>query len=329
MGKNIALASGWILAIVLGGILYTELQTIGALKDKLESAQATYESVKESAAKVVSLEEKCAALEATVAKLSEAADKGMAAAAAVRDKVEIPEGFDPKALVKNMFAGEGAPGDRTAEEDGEKKNPFAAMFEGEQGEKLMETMLPAQVDMQYSELFTALGLTDERKAALRNLLVEHARAGAAEGMAMMRGEKRPEDLVAPSKDDLLAAVGELLTPEEMEQFSEYQEGLPEKMMRQQFDMQIGLMAGDLPEDVRNHTVDVLVDNLLAAQPDGETMRPDFAAMRDAFDQSLATLEQELAPEHVDRVRALIQQQRAGIEMAAQMFGGDDTEEKAP
>jgi len=331
MLKNILFAAGWILAIVLGGVLYVELQTIGALKAKVESAQATYESVKASAARVASLEEKCAALEATVATLSEAAKKGMETAAAVRDKMDVPEGFDAAALVKNMFGGDGTAEESAGDGGKNSKNPFAAMFEGEEGEKLMESMLPAQIDMQYGELFNMLGLTDERKAALRDLILEHARAGSAAAMAMMRGESSPDEMEMPSDDGLRAAVGELLTPAELEQFNAYQEALPEKMMRQQFEMQIGMMAGDLPEEVRNLTVDVLVENLLTAQPEGMTSMPDFDAMRAAFDNTIVTLEQEqeLEPEYLDRVRGLIQQQRAGIDMAARMLGDAASEETAP
>jgi len=113
--------------------------------------------------------------------------------------------------------------------------------------------------MQYSALYSELNLPEDRKAALREVLLDHARAGAAVALAMMRGEGDPENGSMPSESDLLAAAGELLSPEEMEQFSEYQAELPEKMMRQQFEMQFNMMAGDLPEEVRNHTVDVLVE----------------------------------------------------------------------
>lgn len=330
MGKNIALAAGWTLAIVLGGILYVQLQNVGALQEKLATAQATYESVKDSAARVASLEAKAEALEKTVATLKAASEDGMATAKSPRGTVEVPENFDPAALLKNMLGG-GKTGSADTAESGDKKskNPFAAMFEGEQGEKLMENALPMQVDMQYSALFKELKLTDERKAALREVILEHARAGMAAGVAMMRGEKPPEGFTKPSDDDLLAAVGEILTPEELKQFTEYQETLPERMMRQQFDMQFGMMAGDLPEEVRNRAVDVLVENMLAAQ-EPETMgRPDFDAMRAAFDNSITQLEQELSPEDAARIRTMIEQQRAGIDMAARMFGAGDSEGDAP
>ena len=174
------------------------------------------------------------------------------------------------------------------------------MFEGEEGEKMMEVMLPAQVDMQYGPILSELGLSEERRSALREVLLEHARKGAAIGMAMMRGEKKLEDIEVPGDEDLMAAVGEVLDPEELAQFEQYQEELPERMMRQQFDMQMGMMAGDLPEEVRAVAVDVLVENLLAAQPDQKLGAPDFEAMRAAFDDTLVVLERELEPEHLER-----------------------------
>lgn len=326
MNRNIAMATGWVLAIALGAALYTQVQTNRALALQRDAALASAATLEEAAARVSALEAQCAALEATVAKLEEASSPDLEAAGEAREALHVPEGFDPKALLQNMFGGD------TSDEPGETtkpENPFAAMFEGEEGAALLETMLPAQVDMQYSELFTQLGLSEEKRAALRGLLLDHARAGAAAGMAMMRGEDSADTDSMPSEDDLLAAVGEVLSPEEMAQFSEYQAELPERMMRQQFEMQINMMAGDLPEDVRALTVDVLVENLAATQSSDLAAPPDFGAMRAAFDNSIATLDETLAPEYRDRVRSLIEQQRAGIAMAERMFGGNREDAEAP
>jgi len=323
MVKNIVLATGWILALLLGTMLYIELNTVRALNDKLESAQAAAASVRDAAARVVALEEKSAALEAMVARLQAATEAGIDTAAEVKDRMKVPEGFDAAGLVKNMFGGiEGG-----EEDEKERKNPFATMLEGEQGEKFMESMLPTQVDMQYGQLFQDLGLPEDRKAALRDALIDHARKQSAAGMAFMRGEDGQEDIELPTNEDLLATLEEILTPEELAQVEEYQDTLPERMMRQSYDLQLGMMAGDLPEDVRALTVDVLVENMMLTQNSEETgPSSQFDSMGTAFDNTLAVLEQEVAPEYLDRVRAFIQQQRAGIEMAQQMFGGDASEE---
>jgi hypothetical protein len=324
MAKNIGLAAGWVLAVVLGAMLLAQMQSLGAMRDKLAAAEGAAASVTEATEKIAALEAQCATLEAKLAELT-AASAESAAVPAV--SAEVPKGFDPKALFKSML---GAAKTEGAESE-PSKNPFASMFEGEQGEKLMESMIPTQVEMQYSALFSELNLSDERKAALREVLLEHARAGARYGMAMMRGEATKDGDGPPSDEDLLTAVGEVLDPEELKQFTEYQEAMPERLLRQQYDMQIGMFAGDLPQEVRDRTVDVLVENVLASQPDGMNsgVMPNFESMRAAFDTSLATLEQEVAPEYLDRVRAVIQQQQAGIDLAASMFGGNEGEGEPP
>jgi len=68
---------------------------------------------------------------------------------------------------------------------------------------------------------------------------------------------------------------------------------------------------------------------LAVQGGDTAVPSDFDAMRAAYDNTIVTLEAELAPEYRDRVRSLIEQQRAGIDMAARMFGGDREEDDAP
>lgn len=330
MGKNIVLAAGWMLALILGGVWYMESQTVQGLEDRLAESEQAYESVQEAAAQVDALEAKCTMLEETVARLA-AASEADTAASAPSDGTEVPAEFDPGALVQSMLGGgkteAGEPGGGGAKK---RENPFTSMFEGEDGEKLMESVLPMQVDMQYGALFQELDLPADRKAALRAALLDHARGGMAAGMAFMRGEDAPEDAAMPTDEDLLAAVGEILSPEELAEFSAYQEELPERMLRQQYDMQMGMMAGDVPEEVRAITVDVLVENMLAVEEAQESaMQPDFEAMRAAFDNTLVQLDQALTPEEVERVRPFIEQQRAGIDMAVSMFGFGEDEEDAP
>ncbi|MBX3176114.1 MAG: hypothetical protein KF886_02015 [Candidatus Hydrogenedentes bacterium] len=321
MNKSIVLAAGWVLAIVLGGALFMQVLANRDLTGQIAAAEANRNALE---ARLANLEHEHAELRRNLSATGEAAPAHMGAAT---ESVEVPKGFDPAALLKNMLGGDKT---ETSKPKGEKpENPFAAMFEGEQGEAMIESMLPMQVDMQYSALFQDLNLPAERRAALRDALLEHARAGMAAGMSMMRGEGMPDGSAMPSEESLRAAIAEVLTPEELAQFDAYQEELPERMLRQQFDMQMNMFAGDLPEDIRATAVDIMVENLLEAGQTGMDMNPDFSAMRAAFDNTLADLGQVLSPEDFARVRPIIDQQRAGIDMAVRMMGLEEETEPAP
>lgn len=331
--KNAALALGWIVALVLGGILYVEMQTVRELHEKLTAAQekvaAAQEAVasaKDATARMVDLEARYETLEATVARLKSAAESEKETTASVKEKIEVPDDFNPASLLKNMLGGEKAG-------EGTPKNPFQAMFEGERGEKMMKSSVGMTVNMQYKDLFASLNLPEDRAAALREILTEHAEASAMAGLAMMRGEAEGGE--APKPDDLLAAVSEVLDPDELATFEQYQAELPERMMRQQYELQLGMFAPGMSAKGREHSINVLVDTMLA---DRDMMNPaqfpsgDSGAIQSHLDRTrghmeaaAARLAEELGPEDAELLQGFMEQQLAGLEMAATMMGTGDAE----
>lgn len=318
--KNYIIAvTGWGLALALGIGLVLQQQKMTARVAEL-SAQ-----LEVSTTKITTLEKQQAELQALA--------KAEAAQSLPADKKQ--GGLDPAAMFKGLL---GSMKDRAAKEgsgpeakEGDApKPPFSAMFEGEQGERLMESGMEMSVSMQYGGLFADLNLSPEKEAALKEALLNHQRALAQGGMAHLRGEKLPENWQPPTDEDLLASVKDLLSPEEYDQFAAYQDELPERMMRQQVESQLGMFASGLSDEAYATTVDVLVEKLTAAtqaqveQLSAAPSDPAAAAsnmgnvMQTAYDEALAELETSLSPEDTARVRRYVEQQRSMFEMFANM-----------
>jgi hypothetical protein len=141
------------------------------------------------------------------------------------------------------------------------------------------------------------------------------------GMAMMRGEQKAEDLTMPSEEDLMAGVAEILDADELEKFNAYQEELPERMLRQQMEMQVGMFAGGLSEEARTVTIDILVENLLPAEESEDTpgSAEGMGRMEEGYENALVQLDEALAPEDAARVRRFIEQQQASIRVFSEMM----------
>jgi len=326
--KNFIMASGWIVAMVLVALLVLQQQKLSSLVTHVAENERLTASLAESSAKVAALEQQQTTLQEKIATL----EKG-ALAGSVEPESASPE-INPTALLKGLFnAGKDASaGDGAAPAEGDKSaNPFAAMYEGERGQAMMEAGLEMAVDMQYGQLFTELGLDPEKEAALREVISNHQRAAMEGGMAMMRGEKKVEDLTMPSEEDLMASVAEILDADELDKFNAYQEELPERMLRQQMEMQVGMFAGGLSEEARAVTIDILVENLLPAE--GSDDIPGNAEgmnrMEEGYENALVQLDEALAPEDAARVRRFIGQQQASIRMFSDMMKKPEDEPAAP
>lgn len=324
MKNYIIVVTGWGLALALGIGLVLQQQKMASMDARVAELTA---QLADSAVKVAALEKQQEDLKA------QAATESIKAVSAEPGK----QGIDPSAMLQGFL---GSMKDPAAKEGGAPegkegdapKNPFSAMFEGEQGERLMESGMEMSVSMQYGGLFADLNLSPEKEAALKEALLNHQRAMAEGGMAMMRGKKQPENWTPPTDADLLASVKEVLSPEEYDQFAAYQEELPERMVRQQVESQLGMFASGLSDDAYATTVDVLVDKLTAATQAQTENRSAAStdpmaaastmgtAMQTAYDEALAELETSLSPEDAARVRRYVDQQRSMFEMFANMSG---------
>lgn len=321
MTKNILLALGWVVAMVLATVLYVEMRSIHELHTKLSLAQESMEDAAAQATAYRDLEARYAALENTVATLKKQATEAKDSADSLREEFPIPETVSPSALLKRMLGEDDAPDE--AKGGGEKtlRDPLEAMFAGEAGEKLMRAEAKTALTTQYHDLFTTLNLPEERADALRAVLQTHLEEEAMTGLAMMRGETLDDGSPIHSFD-LAAAVAEVLSPEEMALFEQHEAEMPARLLRQLFDTEIGMMTPGMTAETRQYTVDVLVEHMLADHGDAfdaTSETSDLSAVRASYEAAATQLEAELAPEDMAQVQGFLEQLNLGLDLATSMM----------
>ncbi|MBT3378249.1 MAG: hypothetical protein HN742_38355 [Lentisphaerae bacterium] len=210
---------------------------------------------------------------------------------------------------------------------------LAKMFSGKQGKKMAEMSARAALDMQYGDFFRETKLPADVEQKIRDLIVASlvtqieqslGRAGdGAEANAPLQTEKE-------RAAQLRAELAELLTPDELATWDEYEETKTERMLLQQYDMQLGMYAPSLSEDKRKRASEVLVGELMATtkanalQTTGnpkDNFEQGMKAQFDTLDRAREKLAAELNEEQLSDFDKFIEQQKRHMRMAATMMGG--------
>lgn len=244
----------------------------------------------------------------------------------------VPEGFDPSKLLESMLGKDAAP-DAAG-------GMLARMFEGPQGEAMAENAASMMLNMQYNDLFAGWSLPRDAEEQVRAIFKRYMKEQVQRGMRFLK--EKPERAVVKADMEALDAqmreeLAQILTPEQMAEFEAYEEGIPARMLEQSYDMQLRMFGAGLTEENREFVKQVLVDEMLAYQPDPrdmpdpEQMREFLAHQDEVYNHVLEQVSAQMDEEQVHIVERFIEQQRAAVEYAGgfmgEMFG--NAEEPAP
>ncbi|MEY2465550.1 MAG: hypothetical protein QOD03_71 [Verrucomicrobiota bacterium] len=173
--KNLLVAILLASALVLGGIAVQQRQKLAQAEAKTAELQRDIEKLQ---SRIDSQEKQVTEMkgELHTERLVQA-DRLQAAAAAVQKPAESPTQTNSKPA-----------------------NPFAQMFKNPEMREMVKnqqkTVFSSMIDKNYADLFTALQLAPDQKAALKDLLLKKMLAGADTGMSLftdeMDAEKRKE-----------------------------------------------------------------------------------------------------------------------------------------
>ncbi len=329
--KTIVAYIGWGLAIIL-------LSSLLIGHSGLLPENNTLQTLKEENAQ---LQQRVAQLEKTVAQYEKTAStlKGIEDAASEDMPEKLVKTEDasphpnPEALLKGFFANMGD----AQKEESENKNPLQAMFSGPQGEKMQEMGIKMTLNMQYGPLFSQLNLSPEREEAVREILHASLMKQMKMGMsAMDHSSDRTEafeniaDAEQEKEDQLRAA----LTPEEWAAFEEYEKVLPERMLKQSYEMQLRMGGTQLSDTSLALVRDVLTEEMLALEDSpGDTsavmpqtdMETSLQQQTQAFENALQRLEPTLQPEEYTAVERFVQQQKDTFSAMMSMFDEQDND----
>ncbi len=206
---------------------------------------------------------------------------------------------------------------------------LAAMFEGPQGEQMMNMSAKFATNMQYDPFVNGLQLAPEDRQQVRDILTKYNSEVMRKSMGALQGKSDFASVSTDTKalkEQMRAELKAVLGTDGMAEFDAYEEEMPERMLNQSMDMQLGLFAGGLTEENRTMVRDVLVEELLPGQPDPTApASPDqmgslSETQRAAFERALQRLQPSLPPDQYAEVESFVRQQQDIMDMVTGMMG---------
>lgn len=223
------------------------------------------------------------------------------------------------------------------EEDG--INFFSKLMGSFMSGDIADSIVDMTYDITYGDLNAMLGLTEERADAVRRILKEHQKNAFKMTGDVLTGNAEPEDRGKYDADaDLLSALSEVLDPDELEAFEEFEAEIPARMLRNSYQTTLSILARGLSPENRELTLDVLVEETLLANQGGldpdpvaalqpEILRKQFDSQLAAFEATLDRLSGAMDDDQFAIVEHFVDQQIAMQEMSRRvmqsMLGNND------
>lgn len=310
-------------AIAIGALMQAKLE-VARLQDALAEAERNTEAKRE----LTAARTRMSALEAELDRLRAEATPRTAEAPTAMPQGAPGDASGPSALevLAQLGAGAGAP---DAAEPGEAEaNPLAALgdlLQGEGMEQAMETSVLAQVSMMYGDFLRGDALTPEKREALRELLNAHAKAQMRDGLDVFTGKAEWDEVQAYLQEAQAqrdAEIAALLSPTELEAWEAYEAELPQRMMTQSIDMQLGMFAPGLSSETRDRARDVIVEEMLMSrEADPSTTIPGgVQAMSQAMANARERLAGEIGEEDLQQLDLFMQQMEQFAQIGEGMMG---------
>lgn len=219
----------------------------------------------------------------------------------------------------------------------------AEMMKNPQMKEMMRTQQKVMVDQMYASLPRYLNLSAETKERLSALLLERHLAMSEVGMTMMGGSEEERKIALEKSQTVKAscdqAIKELLGDPDYEVFSQYEQSIPEQTHvtmfknslssddnlseQQEYDLVTAMYQArkDLPQDTLLNQQNQAPDpSQLTEERIAETLKQ-MDVLQQRYAEGAAAI---LNSEQLDRFKQWQQQmanmQRAGLNIAAQMFG---------
>lgn len=285
---------------------------ISALRDELGAKKA---KIEELSKRTAVMEDDLAALQEQASTLEAASSPEAEAFAANIEALLAPEEETPA----------GASGG----------NPFRDMFEGEQGDAMVEMSGNMRVSLFYNEFLGSAGLTDDAKKQVRELLAAYEKENVRIGMTTPEGMGQ-EELAGHFEalsTNLRRDLAELLTPEQLAQFEEHDATKASGLLEMTLGGQANMLAPDMSSETREMTVNTMVDELMAtgidfSLPGSGITREGNTAQREAILNAQQRLAAALPPEEMEEVDNLVRQFLAALK-AQESWAEPQTQRAAP
>jgi hypothetical protein len=238
--KNIAIGILLVTTIVFGSLYLTQNR-------KTSEAEATAANLQEKLAdaetRVTRQEERTAALET---RLHDTREKAVAKAEQVTQLQAITNQLQTNAR---------------------SSSPMAEMFRSPEMKEMIKNQqkmaLSGIIDKNYGALFSGLGLTPEKSAALKDLILKKSLVSAQAGVSMMTGDldaTKRQEIMKQAKadgDEVDKQIKEFLGEANYPQFQAYEKTVPERMTLNMFKEQQASGPGALTPEQESQLLQIM------------------------------------------------------------------------
>ncbi len=208
---------------------------------------------------------------------------------------------------------------------------MANLFDGPQGDMMLEAGTRMMLDMQYGEFFDMLA--PENVDVVREILSDYLVQTARLGVKIMGtdGDDDSFDAVFQEmeahEDSFLSELRDVIGDDGVALYEQYQLEMPARMLDQSLEMQLGMYARGLSVETRDMVRHTMVEEMLYAMPEDVMQRPDPAGMQlgitlqqEGYARALERLAPVLDEEEYHVVDNFVQQQLQMMEMFETMMG---------
>lgn len=339
--RSLAGIAGWIVALgcavalgLMGARLLDAKREAARMKEDLAAQRTMFdgqhaetEKQLEGANKTIErLERRLAELE------GESANEGGEEPAVAQPSFDKLARLFTKSAPKGAGEGEGAAGGKE-----NFMSAMAGMFQGESGQKMADFSAGMAVDMAYKDLFANWNLPEDVEEQARQIIKDHMSEQIKASMEVFGSgfdKEKIDKLEEDGKNQLRQQLSGVLNAQELAQWEEYESTIEDHMLKQQFDMQLGMFAPGLTPENRAIVRDVLAEESLAGKDSAEgidDIQASFETQSEALDRAYERLSQdgrldEAQLAEFDRFMSSMEQQ---MEMARTMFNSFTQEPSAP
>jgi hypothetical protein len=213
------------------------------------------------------------------------------------------------------------------DDDGEaEKSPMANMLGGF-SEEMARSTASTQVSLFYKDFLNELNVDAETRDIVREILNDFKGAETWDQILVARGELTQEEVEATDyPGQLRDALSAVLPDQELAYYDEYEDGMQERMIRQSYDMQLSMFAGELTEENRALALDFIVDEMSALEEAGgaptnteDGQAAQFQGVIDMFDSVSAQLFEILPEDQYAAFERFAEQQANQMRLVQQMF----------
>lgn len=325
MGKALGIA-GWILAAVAIGTAAFYMQDRHRLTGRIAALESDLAGAKGAVEKLTALERRAQAVRGKTAAsaaapapaAAPAATEAAPAALAPSDAGEVSASLKPvKPPVKKAARKAAEP--RPASEAPARPS-LAQQVAGGVGKEMLKGSAKMAYKMQYDQFFKKLKLTPEKEQQVREIMMRNLGDMMGDGMSLFGAVPAAEtERIQAAEQKLHDELSGVLTADQLAQWEQYADQMPDQMLTQLMSMQLEKYAPGISPESRDRVREIMMEEMTATPPAENPNAAVVDLMQQGMERARDRAAQELSPEEFEQVNAYFGKQIQALNSSARLL----------